>query len=65
MDETFIPTICAVCGVLDNVVINKIMASPEDTPPENTKLILVPDGVMCEVGYIWDGENFIDPIPNE
>lgn len=54
---------CAVVEITDNVVINKIVAEPTDTPPDGTYLVLIPDGVMCDIGWIWNGSEFIDPNP--
>jgi len=62
-------TICAVIQsyVVPNntidVVINKIVAEPTEQAPEGTYLVEVPDGVMCDIGWVWDGQNFTDPTP--
>jgi hypothetical protein len=52
---------CAVCQLSDGLVVNIIVAEPTDTPIDNCELVLVPDGVSCGIGLVWDGVNFIDP----
>lgn len=52
---------CAVVRLSDNVVINKIVAEPTDLAPDGTQLILIADGVMCDIGWIWNGTDFVDP----
>jgi hypothetical protein len=49
---------CAV--VQDKVVVNLIVANPKDTPPENCTLVLVPDNLFVSIGFLWNGNNFID-----
>lgn len=49
---------CAV--VLEDKVVNLIVAEPTDTPPDNCTLVLVPDDVFVTIGFTWDGTNFID-----
>lgn len=54
----------AVCNLSDNVVINLIMADPSvDIAPDNCYLIEILDGVICDIGWIWDGTQFINPNP--
>lgn len=55
---------CAVVRSSDNVVENKIVAEPTDLAPVGTYLVLIPDGVMCDIGWIWNGTDFIDPNPS-
>jgi hypothetical protein len=56
---------CAVVRDTDNIVVNKIVANPDNLPPEGTYLVLIQDGVMCDIGWLWDGVTFIDPNPPE
>jgi hypothetical protein len=57
---------CAVCNLSDNVVTNVIMADPNvDPAPYDTFLVGIQDGVMCDIGWIWDGSTFINPNPPE
>lgn len=47
-----------------NIVENKIVADAEnDLAPDGTYLVNIPDGVMCDIGWLWDGSNFINPNP--
>ena len=55
---------CAVCQLTDGLVINMIVAEPTDPPYDGTQLILIPDGVRCDIGWTWDGTTFIDPNPD-
>lgn len=52
---------CAVVSSLDNIVINKIVAEPTDLAPDGTYLVLIPNGVMCDIGWYWNGTEFIEP----
>jgi hypothetical protein len=49
--------------VLDssNRVVNLIVAEPTDPPPPGYTMILKPDLVMVDMGYTWNGENFVSP----
>jgi len=45
-----------------NIVLNKIVADATiDPAPDGTYLVNIPDGVMCDIGWLWDGTNFVDP----
>lgn len=55
---------CAVIQISDNVVINKIVAEPTDLAPDNTYLIQY-DGLNCDVGWVWNGVEFVNPNPVE
>ncbi len=55
---------CAVVQLSDGVVINKIVAEPTDLPPMDCQLILI-DEVMCDIGWTWNGVEFINPNPLE
>jgi hypothetical protein len=54
-------SVCAVVRNEDNVVINKIIAEPTDLPQDGCYLVLIPEGSMCDMGWVWDGSNFVDP----
>lgn len=54
---------CAVVRTEDNVVDNKIVAEPTDLAPLNTHLVLIPDGMPCDIGWVWNGAEFVDPNP--
>ena len=64
---------CAV--VLEDKVVNIIVAEPTGTPPDNCILVLIPDNVFVNMDFTWDGTNFLDldgnislpiePIPEE
>lgn len=42
------------------------MADPNvDPAPDGTFLVGIQDGVMCDIGWIWDGSIFINPNPPE
>lgn len=56
-------TTCAVVQLSDNVVINMIVANPESLAPEGTQLILISENVMCNMGWIWNGTEFVNPNP--
>ena len=59
---------CAVCQLSDGLVINIIVAEPTDPCPyEDCQLIATPDvdGVDAQIGWYWNGTNFIDPNPPE
>jgi len=51
------------CAVIDanSVVLNIIVAEPTDVPPEGCMLVPIP---FCDIGYIWDGKTFSQPVGN-
>jgi len=55
---------CAVCQLIDGLVINIIVADPTDPPYDGTQLIEIFDGVMCDIGWVWDGTQFVNPNPD-
>ena len=55
---------CAVCQLSDGLVLNIIVADPTDPAYDGTQLIFIADGVMCDIGWTWDGTTFIDPTPD-
>jgi hypothetical protein len=58
-----IPTKCAVVRLSDGLVLNTIIATPSDVPPDECQLIEVMNGQRCGIGFTWDGNNFIEPLP--
>lgn len=55
---------CAVVQSADNVVVNKIVAEVTDLPYEDTYLIIIPEGSLCDMDWTWDsnGNEFIPPV---
>jgi len=56
------------CAVIDssNTVVNIIVAEPTDPCPyPDCQLIVTPDadGNDAQIGWIWNGTDFIDPNP--
>ena len=61
-------SVCAVCQLTDGLVINIIVADPSDpTPDPACQLIATPDqnGHDAQIGWYWNGTDFIDPNPPE
>ena len=56
--------ICAVIRIADGLVINRIIADPSEIPPDECILVDITD-MFVDIGYVWDGTNFIDPNQNE
>lgn len=56
---------CSVVRLTDARVINIIIAQPSDAPPIGCELIEVVAGQPCDIGWYWDGVEFInsDPAP--
>jgi hypothetical protein len=49
------------CAVIkDNLVNNIIVAEPTDILSDDSILVLIPDNVFVNIGFTWDGTNFID-----
>lgn len=52
----------AVVDINTNLVVNKIVADAAvDVAPDGAYLVDVPDGVMCDIGWLWDGTTFVNP----
>lgn len=47
---------CAVVQKSDNQVVNIIMATPEDIPPEGTYLIALEEGQFMDIGCYYNKE---------
>lgn len=58
-------TRCAVCQIQDGLVVNIIIASPSDLAPDGCQLVEIMNDQLCDIGWYYDGENFIDPTPPE
>jgi hypothetical protein len=43
----------------DSIVINNIIASSGDTPPDGCILVEVMNDQWCDIGAFWDGNQFI------
>lgn len=54
-------TTCAVVQLLDFVVVNIIVADPTDPAPNECELIEIQPGISCDIGWIWNGTQFIPP----
>lgn len=59
----FIPTRCAVYSLADGEVVNIIVALPSDPAPDGCQLVEIMNDQPCNIGWYWDGTNFIDPNP--
>lgn len=62
-DVRSIETRCAVVQLSDGLVVNIIMAVPSDLAPDGCELIEIVDGQMCDIGWYWDGAQFVSPNP--
>lgn len=56
-----IVTRCAVCQLSDGQVINTIVALPSDPPQDGCQLVEIMNGQQCNIGWTWDGSQFIPP----
>jgi len=55
---------CAAINNTTSIVDNIIIADPAADPaPDGSFLVGLPDDSPVSIGWIWDGENFIDPNP--
>ena len=53
---------CAVCELSNGLVTNIIMADPNvDPAPEGCQLIAIADDQTCDIGWTWDGTQFVPP----
>lgn len=57
----FVETRCAVCQIVDGLVINIIMAVPSDPAQDGCELVEIMNEQPCDIGWSWDGVNFIEP----
>ena len=58
-----IPTRCAVCQVSDGLAVNLIVASPSDLAPDGCMLVEIMNDQPFDIGWIWNGTEFINPNP--
>jgi hypothetical protein len=49
--------------IQDNQIINISQGEPQSDPPEGQEYIVVPESEYVGVGWIRDGENWVDPNP--
>jgi hypothetical protein len=56
---------CAVCQLEDGLVVNIIIALPSDPAPIGCELVEVMNGQACDIGWYYDGSNFIEPAAPE
>jgi hypothetical protein len=57
-------TTCAVCQLSDGLVINCIVAEPDDLPQEGCQLIKLKEAPYYTTrGWVWTGTKFINPNP--
>lgn len=54
-------TTCAVCRLSDGLVMNTVMASPNDPPPDGCQLVEIMTGQMCDIGWCYIGGEFRGP----
>jgi hypothetical protein len=57
-----VSTRCAVCQLIDGLVINIIMALPSDPAQDGCQLIEIMSGQDCDIGWYWDGQWFIPAV---
>ena len=55
-------SICLVVDDITQTIVNRIVADLTDISPEGTRLMLEDDGVMCDIGWTWDGTQFVHPM---
>ena len=56
-----VSTRCAVCQLIDGLVINIIVALPSNPAQDGCQLIEVMSGQDCDIGWYWNGKLFIPP----
>jgi hypothetical protein len=49
--------------IQDNIITNIILADVTDPVPEGVILVDVTDRTELEIGWTWDGTDFINPNP--
>lgn len=60
-----IATNCAVCQIIDGLVVNVIVAVTSDPAQDGCQLIEIMSDQPCGIGWYWDGINFIPPVVPE
>ena len=53
---------CAVCQIIDGLVVNIIVALPSDPAQDGCQLIEVMSGQFCDIGWLWNGQWFVPPV---
>jgi hypothetical protein len=56
-------TRCAVCELGGGLVVNIVVAAPSDEPPEGCQLVEIMADQPCNIGWAWNGSQFVDPNP--
>lgn len=59
----YIEARCAVVQLSDGLVANIIVALPSDPAQDGCQLVEVMNGQPCDIGWTWDGAQFVDPNP--
>lgn len=54
---------CAVVQLSDGLVVNIVVAQPYDEPPIGCELIEIMAGQSCDIGWYWNGVEFVNPNP--
>ena len=57
-------TRCAVCQLSDGLVVNIIVAALSDLAPDGCKLVEIMNEQVCDIGWYYDGVNFVEPDAN-
>lgn len=55
-------TRCAECQLADGLVINIIIAALSDVASDGCQLVEIMNEQLCDIGWIWDGNNFVEPV---
>lgn len=54
---------CAVVDSATSIVVNIIVAQPDDVPPEGCFLVALDDTTPCSIGWVYADGVFVDPNP--
>jgi hypothetical protein len=52
---------CAVCQLSDGLIVNIIVAKQDDLAPDGCRLVVIGRNVACDIGWMWNGTEFIAP----
>lgn len=63
MAVRYVDARCAVVQLSDGLVVNIIIAQPSIEPPIGCELIEIMAGQPCNIGWYWNGAEFVDPYP--
>lgn len=56
-----VETNCAVCRLLDGLVLNIIVANPSDPAPDGCQLVEIMTGQLCDIGWYYANDTFNGP----